>query len=105
MGFMQVEIGNVAASDLCDEERLLNLSFKTKSKATALARLVLAAAVWHLWKERNLRIFNQKSLTKIQRFNQLTQDISVLIQNCKWEDDQDVTKASLLQNWIISVSD
>ena len=53
-------------SSLTIEPRMLNSTFRTKSQSTALARLVLASAVWHIWKERNLRIFQHKEIKNTQ---------------------------------------
>lgn len=74
-------------------------SFKDISETTALARLVLTAVVWHLWKERNMRIFAKQCQTKLQRFQQLSQDLYSLIQSCKWKVDSDTVKASLRDDW------
>jgi len=43
---------------LLEEAKLIKSCFKDKSKTTALARLSLGAVVWHIWKEKNMRIFN-----------------------------------------------
>jgi len=70
--------------------------------------LVLAAAVWHMWKERNRRIFNKmrcfqcifnnEELPMVQRFFQLRDDIKILMQGCNWMSDSDANH-EVLQNW------
>ena len=46
-------------------------NFSPKPKISAIARHTVAAAVWNIWKERNLRVFKNQSLDKIQRFAQM----------------------------------
>ena len=85
-------------SSLTIEAIMLNSTFRTKSQSTTLARLVLAAAVWHIWKERNLRIFQHKETKNTQRFLQLQRDVLTLLQESKWGEDSDKAKAEMLQN-------
>ena len=90
-------------SSLENEARLIMNQFKSKTKITALANLVIGAVVWHVWKEKYLRISKQQKLTSMQRFQCLRQDILVLTQGIAWKDDKDAAKQNLLQNWVIPV--
>jgi len=85
---------------LYEEASLLQGYFRSRTKSNILARLVMAAAVWQLWKERNIRIFAQKYLTQTQRFHLLSHDVMTLIQSCKWKEDSEEAKAKLMENWL-----
>ena len=89
-------------SDLHNEAKMIKSTFSSKSKTTALARLAFPAAVWHVLKERNMRIFNKSSLSKLHRFQKLNQGVLILLQSCNWDNDTDSTK--LLLNWCSPVS-
>jgi len=43
--------------------------------------MILAAAVWHTWQERNRRVFQQEQSSKIMVFRKLLEDIDVLIKH------------------------
>jgi len=40
----------------------IKATFKRRNKCFVLARLEMCEAVWHLWQERNRRIFQQQML-------------------------------------------
>ena len=44
---------------LVDEARNIQMVFGNKNKLYMLSRLVLAGSTWHIWKERNERIFQK----------------------------------------------
>ena len=90
-------------SVLVEEARVIMNQFSTKSKASALAKLALGAAVWHVWKVRNSRIFEHQELSSMHRSQKLRQDILVLVHGTSWKEDKDVAKAKLLQSWAIPV--
>ena len=71
---------------------LTRASYTSKSKATAVARLVLAGAVRHIWKERNLRTFCNEELNKAHRFQQLSADIKILFQASNWKEETDTNQ-------------
>ena len=50
---------------LQEEAHLIQDKFKDKTKSTVLEKLSLAASVWHIWRERNNRIFQQQQSHKI----------------------------------------
>jgi len=52
-------------SSLHNEALLIQAKFKTKTKTSILAKMTLAATVWHIWKERNMRIFQLQQSNKI----------------------------------------
>ena len=54
--------------DMCwqMEVQWWSVFLKGESFATQLRRLVLSATVWHLWQERNSRVFKQTSKTNVQ---------------------------------------
>ena len=56
--------------------------YSQKRKLSALGKVVLAAAVWHVSKERNCRIFQLKENNKIQAFRNRYEDVNVLMRTC-----------------------
>jgi len=79
----KLKLGLSTVQNLSLEEEAHNAfqNSKGKSKTTDLARVVLSAAVWHIWKERNARIFLQKSTDKIMVFRSIYEDVNVLLQH------------------------
>jgi len=69
-------------SSLIIEARMLNSTFRTKSKSTALARLVLAAEI---------------SATTKRCFDDAQQS--------RWGEDSDKAKAQMLHNWFLPVTE
>ena len=67
---------------LRDEALLIQSKFKAKAKSTILAKLILAATVWHVWKERNLRVFQLQEQHKIMVFRKLYEDVRFLLRTC-----------------------
>ena len=51
-------------------------NFKDKSRLTVLANSALCATVWHIWRERNGRIFQHVARNKIMVFRSIYEDIS-----------------------------
>jgi len=66
---------------LLEEAGMLQSRFK-KVKSTGRAKLSLAAIIWHIWKERNERIFQLKEQHKIFVFRKLYEDIRELLRTC-----------------------
>ena len=91
-------------STLIEEARLLNSTFRAKSKATALARLVIVAAIWQIWKEKNMRIFQHKELKNTHGFIQMQRDALTLLHGCRWGEDPDKAKAEILQNLVTPIT-
>ena len=67
---------------LQDEAVLIQSRFKRKRKISILANLLLSAVVWHIWKERNLRVFQLQSQHNITVFRWLYEDIRLLMMTC-----------------------
>jgi len=55
---------------------LLKEKFNKKCKSSILAKLTFAAAVWHIWKERNHRIFQLQENHKTMVFRRLYEDVN-----------------------------
>ena len=70
---------------LYEEASLIQPKFHAKCKSTILAKNTIAAAVWHVWKEWNLRIFRLQSSHKIMVFRMLYEDIRLLLRTCNWK--------------------
>ena len=85
--------------NLNEEAASIKLKFKNKDKCYYLARLVLCGAVWHIWHERNRRIFQQQQMSKIMLFRRMYEDIHFTLKNCKWKDPVDVFAINILSNW------
>ena len=64
----KLKLGMSAAiqNTLPEEAALLESTFKGKTKQVALTRIVFKAAIWHIWRERNSRIFQHQKSTRYQ---------------------------------------
>ena len=82
-----------------DEATLLQNKFKKKKKPTILSRMILAAAVWHIWRERNVRVLQQQESHKIVVFKNLSEDIRILMTTCHWKTYQNASMKDVLANW------
>jgi len=60
-----------ATGSLLDEVTLISNQFKQRNNTSILAKLVFSSVVWHIWKERNARIFQKESKHKIQVFRDM----------------------------------
>jgi len=81
-----------------DEALLIQSKFKAKAKSTILAKLILVAAVWHVWKERNLRVFQLQEQYKIMAFRKLYEDFKLLLRTCNWKSDRKRDMVVILSN-------
>jgi len=73
---------------LQDGAKLIKSSLKAKARTSVLAKLVLAAAVWHIWREENQRVFQLQEQNKLIVFRRLYKDVSVLLRTCNWKSDR-----------------
>ena len=81
------------------EAEEIKKSFSAKTKTYILSRLVLTVAVWHIWQERNRKIFQQEQLHKIKLFRRLYEDVLVLMQSCHWKESNSALEQEILSNW------
>lgn len=72
---------NLAIGNLTDEADQIRNVFKRKDKGYKLARIALQATVWHIWQERNRRIFQRQKLHKVLVFRRIYEDINILLRN------------------------
>ena len=86
-------------SSLHNEALLIQAKFKTKTKTSILAKMTLAATVWHIWKEKNMRILQLQQSNKIMVFRRLYEDIGLLLRTCNWKVDRDKAMKAILSNW------
>ena len=77
---------------------LIKEQFSSKLKTYKLARLVFSATIWHIWRERNRRIFNSQRLHKITVFRGIYEDINILMRTCQWKVGNDCTQLGILSN-------
>ena len=70
-----------------------------KCNTTTLAKLVLSAIVWHIWKESNVRIFQNERQNKLQVFKSIYADVQLLMDQCKWKGTMQGPLNSTLNNW------
>jgi hypothetical protein len=78
------------------EASFIKEKFKSKSRMYVLARTVFQTMIWHIWLERNRRVFHNQSLTRYIIFRYIYEDVQVLAGACDWEArSQDY----LLENW------
>ncbi|XP_020258784.1 uncharacterized protein LOC109835211 [Asparagus officinalis] len=90
---LQMKITDV--KDLKTEALEIQQKFKKKDNTYILARLALNATVWHIWQERNKRIFHDQKLHKIMVFRRIYEDINILLRTCNWK----VGNSDILSNW------
>jgi len=65
---LKLRLTSIHHLSLEEEYHALSQNFKGSAKETTLARIVLRSAVWHIWKDKNVRIFQQSSRHKILVF-------------------------------------
>ena len=82
-----------------DEAAAMQQKFKRKNKLFVLSRLVLAGATWLIWKERNNRVFQKISSSKVEVVRRLYEDILVLLRTCHWKTGNDANSKVILNNW------
>lgn len=82
-----------------DEAAAMQQKFKRKNKLFVLSRLVLAGATWLIWKERNNRVFQKISSSKVEVVRRLYEDILVLLRTCHWKTGNDANSKAILNNW------
>jgi len=70
---------------LLEEVMLISSKFSEKTKISILTKHVIGAAVWHIWQERNRRIFRTQHMHKIQVFRRLYEDINIQLQTYTWK--------------------
>jgi len=84
---------------LVDEARNIQMVFGNKNKLYMLSRLVLASSTWHIWKERNERIFQKNQMSKVVVFRWLYEDILLLMRMCHWKIGSNSNTEAILSNW------
>jgi len=82
--------------NLIQEAELIQGKFKVKDKSYILSRLALQVTVWHIWLERNRRVFQHQQMNKIMIFRRLYEDINILLRTCAWKVNN---KEGILSNW------
>jgi hypothetical protein len=81
---------------LIQEADVIRDKFKARDKTYKLARLAFNATVWHIWQERNRRIFQRAQLHKVMVFRNIYEDIKLLLRTCTWKVNH---KDDILSNW------
>ena len=94
----RLKLGLPAGSNgsLTEEANELQNTFKGKNRRTALTGLVFRAAIWHVWKERNSRIFLHLASHKVVVFRRLYEDVLRLLKFCSWPGNP---MDPILNNW------
>ncbi|XP_020254179.1 uncharacterized protein LOC109831256 [Asparagus officinalis] len=92
---LKLLLDSTVIQDLRTEALQIQQKFKVKNRTYKLARLVLSATVWHIWQERNRRIFHNQRMHKILVFRRLYEDINVLLRTCNWKAGNE----AVLANW------
>ena len=62
---LKLGMPGAAKHTLLEEASDIQNVFKGRSRQSALARTVFRAVVWHLWRERNSRVFHQQVTHKV----------------------------------------
>ena len=71
--------------DLHQEADMMKERFKTGDKTYKLARIPFTVTIWHVWQERNRRIFQRLSLDKIFVFRRIYEDINLILRTYQWK--------------------
>ena len=77
--------------------------YTKKTKLSALGLVTLCATVWHIWRERNNIIFDSTEHSKLEVFNGVHVDITVLVHFCHWKDEKNSRGLQILNNWDLFV--
>ncbi|XP_020263024.1 uncharacterized protein LOC109839002 [Asparagus officinalis] len=92
---LKLQLDATVINDIRTEALDIQSKFKRKDRTYKLSRMVLSAAVWHIWQERNRRIFHATQLHKLMVFRRLYEDINVLLRTCTWKTGNN----TILANW------
>ena len=65
---------------------LIETKFSQKKRLSALVKVVFAATVWHVWKERNRRIFDSEAHSRVDVIRNI-KDINIIMGTCNWKSD------------------
>jgi hypothetical protein len=95
---LKLKLPSTLLGNMHHEADLLANKFREKDVTYQLSRMALAAAVWHIWKERSRRIFQQQSMHKILVFRRVYEDVTILIRTCHWKVNY---KEDILANWSV----
>jgi len=88
--------------DLIHEPEQFKNPIKRKHRTYILSRLALNVTVWHMWRERNRRVFLQQKLHIIIVYRRIYEDINVLMRTYHWKVS---SSSSTLSYWSISNTD
>jgi hypothetical protein len=91
LGYHPILLGNIV-----EEASQIRNKFKVKDQTYILARLAFQVTIWHIWLERNRRIFQHQQLNKIMVFRRIYEDIHMMLRTCHWKVNN---KEALLANW------
>ena len=101
----RLKLGMVSPIGNLHEEAAKNSAlFQRKSNISIVAKLVFSAAIWHIWRECNVKIFQGVSKHKLQVFKELYECISIPTQQCIWKTTTHETSKFILCNWGFSTS-
>ncbi|XP_020255476.1 uncharacterized protein LOC109832542 [Asparagus officinalis] len=92
---LKLQIDAMVINDLRTEALKIQSKFKMKDKTYKLSRMALSASVWHIWQERNRRIFHAQQMHKLMVFRRLYEDINALLRTCTWK----IGNKIILANW------
>jgi len=86
---LKLGVSDGSIRDLMREANKIKEKFRKKKKITILARMALCATIWHIWKQRNERVFQHKNKHKIMVFRSIYEDIKELLKTCHWKSSRD----------------
>ena len=84
---------------LLEEANSFKTMYSQKKKSSALGKLVLASVVYHLWKERNDRVFAGTEHTKVELIKKIIDDVRILMKTCKWKKEGNTKEMEIFGNW------
>jgi len=57
------------------------------------------AVVWHLWKERNGRIFQMTENSRNEVLKRISEDVHILMSTCTWDSEGTDRELRIIGNW------
>lgn len=93
---LKLELPSSPMGTIKAEADLIKAKFKTKDKTYKVARHAFVCTVWHIFQERNRRIFQRTQMNKIMVFRRIYEDIHILMRTCDWKVNR---KGAMLSNW------
>lgn len=97
----RLKLGLKRKSDFCLhlEAAQLGQVFKGRSQVSAISRVAFSACIWHLWGERNRRIFEAKELPKDRLILLIVIDVGAKINASNLSEKENKNSLDIIEHW------